>query len=107
MTTKSFFDHERRGADQIKRFQLPHSFKRIGTIISILSLILIAASSSLFESSFHKELIKYILLFGMLLVVLAKEKIEDERISQLRLQAFRFAFVFGVVIVTKGVGKGL
>ena len=98
MTTKSFFDHERKSAERIKRFQLPHSFKRIGIAISVLALVLVLASSTLFESTFHKEMTKYLLLLGMLIIVLAKEKIEDERIAQLRLQAFRFAFVFGVVM---------
>ncbi|MEO1259243.1 MAG: hypothetical protein AAFZ15_10625 [Bacteroidota bacterium] len=98
MSTNSFLDRERRSVDQIKRFQLPHSFKRIGLIVSVLALIVLFASSALFESAFYKEMIKYVLLFGMLIIVLAKEQIEDERIAQLRLQAFRFAFVFGVIM---------
>mgnify|MGYP001546770829 CR=1 FL=1 len=43
------------------------------------------------------NILRGIILFGFLLIILSKEKIEDEFVDSCRLLAFRAAFLFGLV----------
>ena len=44
-----------------------------------------------------KPILKCLILFGFMVMIFSKEKIEDEFIMHKRLQAFLFAFIFGMV----------
>jgi hypothetical protein len=49
------------------------------------------------DATLIKTNLKYILLVGLLLISISKEKIEDERIIHLRQQSYQVAFVVGVL----------
>lgn len=86
------------------KFLLPHRFKRVGTFIGPLGLIMWIAGqkgafypllSELNASSFGLPLILslsfFAFLFGLYFIVFSKEKKEDEYISQIRLASFQLA----------------
>lgn len=81
-------------------FKLPNYFKKVGWTLVILSLISLFATK-LFEGDFDllKTILKNLMLLGLLIVTLSKEKIEDEYIENLRSMAFRCAFILGVIYV--------
>lgn len=111
------------------KFLLPHVFKKVGWILLSISILIwgyvtfvvqddldflytyvFAAVGSEFlksETTFFRiinanitfTLIGILFLIGGLLVVFSKEKIEDEYIARLRLQAFQWAFLFNYVIL--------
>ena len=97
MTTRAFFNCERTKLGEMKNYQLPNRFKKIGIAIALISF------ASLFINKFSVNLpeyrlfARYGLLVGMLLISISKEKIEDELIAQLRMQSYTIAFVLGVV----------
>ncbi len=94
---ESFCESERRKLDRMNKFQLPHSYKRIGWGIVIVSFLLMIAKKFVDEPTWVKPILTNLMIVGFLLVSLAKEKIEDELIEKLRAQSYRLAFVFGVV----------
>lgn len=82
---------------------LPNYFKKVGIGI-IVAAFLAGLTRKLFFNDAqlfieHKAIIKLIawdlLLVGLMMYGLSKEKTEDERISQLRLESMAFAFYFG------------
>lgn len=82
---------------------LPNYFKKIG-IGFILLLFLLAGTRKAFLSEMdffivHKAIIKTVfddlLILGLVLYGFAREKLEDERMFQLRLESLAFAFYFG------------
>lgn len=84
--------------EKFKKFGLPYSFKKIGIAIIILSLlIIIIGKMADFYTPTLKFTMKRIILVGLLVIVLAREKIEDERMLIMRGQAFSMAFIAGVV----------
>ena len=48
------------------------------------------------DPTWIKPLLKNVMIFSLLLVSLAKDKIEDEMIEKLRAQSYRLAFIIGV-----------
>jgi hypothetical protein len=51
------------------------------------------------DFSIIKSILKKTALFGLLIVIISKEKIEDELVENLRAKAFSFSFIIGVVYV--------
>lgn len=81
---------------------LPNYFKKIALVLLIISILtaILAASGIVFVADpFFKEITKNFALLSMLILVLSKEKTEDELISRIRLQSFTVAFIYGVVMV--------
>ena len=80
------------------QYLLPNSYKKIGLVILLLSIIALITRKYLFE---NVELIREIgrkgMLVGLLIITLSREKIEDELITKLRGQAFAVAFIAGVI----------
>lgn len=81
---------------------LPSYFKRIGISLIIASiLVLIAFKIEVFEGS--KETWKHVsislILLGLSIIALTKNKIEDEFTMLLRLKALGAAFIFGLAYV--------
>ncbi|MBN2215484.1 MAG: hypothetical protein JW723_14720 [Bacteroidales bacterium] len=83
---------------------LPNYFIKIGIALVIL-FVLFFVSGMIFEKSItvEKEIIATIgldgVILGLLLICISKNKIEDEMIHMLRLQAFTRAFIFGTAYV--------
>ncbi|WP_157662427.1 hypothetical protein [Polaribacter sp. SA4-10] len=94
----------------MNKFQLGNQYKRIGYIVAIGSFILMIARKYFEDSEWIRPILHGILLIGLLLVSVSKEKIEDELIDSLRSQSYRLAFILAIVyslvqpLVNFGVG---
>lgn len=98
MKIKEVIECERNEFEKLKKYQLSNSFKKVGWAIVILSFIVFLIRKFYFEDlEIVKSLAENAMLIGFLIVVISKEKIEDELISKIRGQAFSFAFIAGVV----------
>lgn len=97
MTTKEFLACEADSLKKMKRYQLPNYFKKIGTTLAIGCLILVLINKPLWDSEMVRMGGKLGMLIGLLIVSISKEKIEDELITQLRMQSYTFAFIWGVL----------
>ena len=95
MTKKSFLDCERKSIDQLKKYQLPYSAKKIGWVVAGIAFIALFLTT---KDTSYKLIAKYVLLVGLLVISISKEKIEDELMKNLRMQSFTFAFIFAVFI---------
>lgn len=88
-----------------KQRGIPNYFKKVGLAVMILAFLLgVLAKTGTIEMAQHtKDLFKLFtldgFLVGLLLIALAKGKVEDEMISAIKLRTMAFAFVFGVLIV--------
>mgnify|MGYP003640784913 FL=1 len=110
MSKESLCAAERRRLEKLNKFQLPNSFKKIGLISSIVIFSLLIAKKYVYDPEWLKPILLGLLLLSMLLISLAKEKVEDEFIDSLRSQSYRFAFIIVILyslvqpIVNYGVG---
>jgi len=98
MTLKSVLDCERRSLEKMKKYQLPNRFKKIGFAILIISFISLFINKFFVNNLEFTLITKYGMLVGLLIASISKEKIEDELISNLRMQSYTFAFIAGVII---------
>lgn len=84
--------------------QLPRAFKFVGYSIPILFIglmFLLREVGSEYATSLKDNPGPFFasITFGLLIVILSRDKIEDERTNAIRLKCFQFAVVFGVVYV--------
>jgi hypothetical protein len=98
MTVKSILECERKSLEKMKKYQLPNQFRKIGFAILIISFASLFINKFSINNIEFTLIAKYGMLVGLLIVSISKEKIEDELISNLRMQSYTFAFIFGVVI---------
>lgn len=95
---KNLCESERERMDWLQKAQFPHYIKRIGFILLAGSILLLFIP---FFLGINIETFKVIarngMLISMLLIITSKDHIEDELTNQIRLQAFRMAFLFGVI----------
>lgn len=98
MNTKSILDCEKDSFDKLKKYQLPNFFKKIGIGVAVLSFVSLFVNKFTFDLIAYREMAKYGMLIGMLLISISKDNIEDERIAQLRMQSYSFAFISGVIL---------
>ncbi|HEX5025386.1 MAG TPA: hypothetical protein VFV68_08940 [Agriterribacter sp.] len=96
MTKKSFMDCERRNLGNMKKYQLPHSFKKAGVVVAVVSFVVLLLHRYLSPQEELKFLARYGIIIGLLITSISKERIEDELVSQLRMQSYTFAFITGV-----------
>jgi hypothetical protein len=99
MAKETFCEAENRRFEKFKNFGLPHSFKKIGIALIVLSIIFMI-TRKLFDIDValsFKFIFKRATLVGLLMIAIAKEKVEDEMIRTIRGQAFSMAFIAGVV----------
>lgn len=107
---QSICEKERSYVEKMNKFQLHHKYKKIGYILSLLAFALMIVKKFLDEPTWVKPVLSGILLIGMLIISLAKEKLEDEYIDSLRSQSYRIAFILVIVyslvqpLVNFGVG---
>jgi threonine/homoserine/homoserine lactone efflux protein len=98
MNFKSIQECEQKRTRFFLNYKLPNYWKKIGLIGAIVSLLVIM-STSLFDGNFEllKDVLRKVFLAFLLLMVLAREEQEDERIQNIRAQSFSFAFLAGVL----------
>lgn len=99
MNKKSLIECERKRFQKIINFRLPHRFMYVGIAISLIALIMmfIRAFAMEGDTEWFKLFLQKILLVGMLLMSISRDKIEDEMTIQLRSQSYMVAFVLGVL----------
>jgi hypothetical protein len=97
MSKESICERERNQLEKMNKFQLVHSFKKVGYIIAIFTFIAMFARKYFEDSEWMRPILHGILLIGLLLVSVSKEKLEDEFIDSLRSQSYRLAFIMAIV----------
>lgn len=93
----SICERERTYIEKMNKFQLSHSFKKVGYYIAFGVFTLMILKKFVDEPLWVKPLLRKSLLLGMLIISISKDKIEDEFIESLRAQSYRIAFIMGVV----------
>lgn len=101
------------------RFLFPHRYRRIGWFIFLPSLVLglacmygefrfdfldvdLGVQRNLFDSdtlNFTDEIASIGLIISLLFIAFSKEKLEDERIAQLRLESLQFAVYLNYAVL--------
>ena len=110
MSKSTICERERKQLQKMNKFQLHYKFKKIGYFLSLLAFALMIVKKFIDEPTWVKPVLSGILLIGMLIISLAKEKLEDEYIDSLRSQSYRIAFILVIVyslvqpLVNFGVG---
>ncbi len=94
---KDFCDAERERIHKWANFQLPNTFKKIGLWAAICIVLLMIAKKFIDAPDWVKPVLSNTLIISLLIVSLAREKVEDELIVSLRSLSYRWAFVTGVV----------
>jgi hypothetical protein len=97
MSKESICEREKSQIEKMNKFQLGNQYKKIGYIIAIVTFILMIAKKYIEEPDWLKPLLHGVLLIGLLLISLAKEKLEDEYIDSLRSQSYRIAFILVIL----------
>ena len=92
----------------MKKKLFPTVFKTIGLSIILLTFLVLLVLKLLDEAAFNKisadkmlfrQIVGSVFFIGFLLIILAREKIEDEFADFCRLTAFRLSFLFGLISV--------
>ncbi len=110
MNKESICERERSQLEKMNKFQLSHRFKKIGLTIAIGTFILMIGRKYIDNSEWLRPILHGILLLGLLVISLSKEKLEDEFIDSLRSQSYRLAFILSIVysliqpLINYGVG---
>ena len=97
MSKASLCERERKQLEKMNKFQLGNQYKRIGYIIAFGTFFLMIARKYIEDSEWIRPILHGILLIGLLLVSISKEKIEDEYVDSLRSQSYRLAFILAIV----------
>ncbi|MGJ8760209.1 MULTISPECIES: hypothetical protein [unclassified Polaribacter] len=97
MSKLSICERERNQLEKLNKFQLGNQYKKIGYIIAIGSFVLMIARKYIEDSDWLKPVLHGVLLIGLLVISLSKEKLEDEFIDSLRSQSYRLAFIMAIV----------
>ena len=99
MDAKKILECERKSFNKFINFRLSHQFMAVGIAIASLSIIMmfVRAFAMEGETEWLKLLLKKVLLVGMLIMSLSKDKVEDEMTVSLRAQSYAIAFIVGVI----------
>jgi len=97
MKKSTICERERIQLEKMNKFQLGNSYKKVGFTVTITSFVLIIAIKYIDNPVWLKPFLHGILLIGLLLISVSKEKIEDEYIDSLRSQSYRLAFILAIV----------
>ncbi|MFD2914836.1 hypothetical protein [Psychroserpens luteus] len=99
MGKQNYIECERRGLEKLINFRLPHNFYTIGMVIIGAAIVMMFVRAFALEGDQNvlKEVLRKLLLVGMLLMSIAKDKDEDEMVVKLRMQSYTYAFIAGVV----------
>ncbi|GAB7256785.1 hypothetical protein [Polaribacter sp. OB-PA-B3] len=111
MPKVSVCERERSYIEKMNKFQLSNKFKKIGYYVTFFIFGLMIVKKFFDEPIWVKPLLSGLLLIGMLLISISKDRVEDEFIETLRAQSYRIAFVLAILysllqpIINYGVGK--
>tara|TARA_R110002073_G_scaffold128999_3_gene275160 strand:- start:129673 stop:130122 length:450 start_codon:yes stop_codon:yes gene_type:complete len=97
MSRETICDKERTKIEKLNKFQFPSKFKKIGYYITFITFGMMIAKGYIDEPDWVKPVLSGILLLGMLMISMSRDKIEDEYIDSLRSQSYRFSFVVVVL----------
>ena len=97
MKKSTICERERIQLEKMNKFQLGNTYKKVGFTVTITSFVLIIAIKYIDNPIWLKPFLNGILLIGLLLISVSKEKIEDEYIDSLRSQSYRLAFILAIV----------
>lgn len=82
---------------RLSSFQLPNRFVRIGLVITIMAFAALTLIKVLSGPESLVEIAKQLMLAGLLVVSISRDKNEDELIVKLRMQSYSFAFILGIL----------
>ena len=74
-----------------------NQFKKVGYGIAIGAFILMIGRKYIENSEWLRPILHGVLLIGLLVISLSKEKLEDEFLDSLRSQSYRLAFIMAIV----------
>jgi hypothetical protein len=99
MERKNFIECERKGLNKLINFRLPHYFHKLGMLLVGASILMFFVRAFVLEGETEvlRQVFKKVLLIGMLLMSVARDKEEDELITKLRMQSYTYAFISGVI----------
>jgi hypothetical protein len=97
MSKQTLCERERSHLEKMNKFQLGNQYKKIGCIIAIGAFVLMIGRKYVEDSDWLKPILHGVLLIGLLIISLSKEKIEDEFVDSLRSQSYRLAFIVAIV----------
>tara|TARA_R110001606_G_scaffold8303_2_gene36407 strand:+ start:42890 stop:43333 length:444 start_codon:yes stop_codon:yes gene_type:complete len=97
MERESICERERSQLEKLNKFQLGNQYKKVGYIVAIGTFIVMIARKYFEDSEWMRPILHGILLIGLLVISLSKEKLEDEFIDSLRAQSYRLAFIMAIV----------
>lgn len=97
MSKSSICERERSHLSKMNKFQLGNQYKKVGYSIAIGTFLVMIGRKYIENSEWIRPILHGVLLIGLLLISLAKEKIEDEFIDSLRAQSYRIAFILVIV----------
>jgi hypothetical protein len=87
--------------EKITGYQLPNKFKIIGLVLCIISIFSISIIAFSLENFKYNDLLdriaKTVMVLGLLIISISKEKIEDELIAKIRMQSYNYS-VIGTVM---------
>ena len=89
--------------EKITGYQLPNKFKIVGLVLFIVSVLSIITSLKLYlvgvkYYDLFERIALTIMVLGLLVISVSREKIEDELIAKIRLQSYNYA-VIGTVLL--------
>ncbi|MGB3608174.1 MAG: hypothetical protein WA775_01530 [Psychroserpens sp.] len=98
MNLKNTHNCELTKLERWSKFQLPYKWKSLGITVTVLS-FLILLCAKLFDDKliWLEDILKRILIIGLLVISISKDKYEDEMIASLRAKSYTLAFIFGVL----------
>ena len=97
MSKPSLCERERTYIEKMNKFQLPNTFKKVGYYFTFGVFALMIAKKFIDEPYWVKPILRGLMLLGMLIISISKDKIEDEFIETLRSQSYRIAFVLAIL----------
>jgi|TARA_B110000908_G_scaffold110884_1_gene130064 hypothetical protein len=97
MKKSTICERERIQLEKMNKFQLQSQYKKIGLIFALGSFFFMIAIKYIDNPVWLKPFLHGVLLIGLLLISVSKEKIEDEYIDSLRSQSYRLAFILAIV----------
>lgn len=97
MKHQSLMECETNKLNKSYAFQLSHRFKKIGYYVAFGTFGLMIAKKFIDEPEWVKSALRVLLLIGMLIISMSKDKVEDEFIDSLRSKSYRLAFIMGVL----------
>jgi len=96
MFKSSICERERSHLEKMNKFQLKNQFKKIGYVIAIGAFVLMFGRKFIENTEWVRPILQGVLLVGLLVISLSKDKEEDEFIDTLRSQSYRLAFLLAI-----------